>query len=198
MHMHTRLPSTAAIAAFGFLTMVSASEAQSLRRPVDSAPTPELSLAALAAQLNPGLAASGGATRVYTNADLKMRPAPVAPITPPFPEIAEPSGILEHSADLEVQPQEPDMMMPEQYGVPIWDGGIFPFFSSGQRGSRPHQGRNFQNAPDPFRAFRRPDVVHFSGNGDFSKPATPSAGIRSGGTRGRSGGHNSGHGGKGK
>jgi hypothetical protein len=36
-----------------------------------------------------------GQTRRYTNADLVMRTAPVRPETPPFPDIAPPSWILE-------------------------------------------------------------------------------------------------------
>ncbi len=181
MRTHIRFISSAGFVVVASFAIAGASQAQSLQRPVDASPTPELSLGALAAQLNPALASSSGATRVYTNADLKMRPAPVAPVTPPFPEIAAPTGILEHWADdLEIEPNNP-APSPEQYGVPIWDGGFFPFSSSGPTfgGSR-RQNKNYQHAPDPFTAFRRPNVVHFSGNGDFSHPATPSAGIRAG------------------
>jgi hypothetical protein len=176
MRKHITLFKIAGLVVVGCFAVSRPSEAQSLQRPVDAAPTPELSLAALAAQLNPGLASSSGSTRFYTNADLKMRPAPVAPVTPPFPEIAPPTFILENRSEPDVpESTEPE---PAQYGVPIWDYGYGPwgFTSPGWSGRGPRRPGFFnQRGPAPFQPFQRPDMVMFSGNGDFSRPSTPSS-----------------------
>src|SRR5262245_45375449 len=78
----------------GLLTCgLSTAGAQGLKVQVNVQPQAEVSLGDLARQVNPS--ASTGPTRVYTNADLRMRPAPVAPVMPPFPEVAPSRGILE-------------------------------------------------------------------------------------------------------
>ena len=169
------------IAVGGFVALallgISTAHAQTLKRPVDAPIEPEVSLAELAKQINPSASAAIGARRVFTNADLKLRPAPVAPITPPFPEIAPPTFILENRSEPDVPEIKPEPE-PTQYGVPIWDYGYGPwgFTSPGWSGKGPRRPGFFnQRGPAPFQPFQRPDMVMFSGNGDFSRPSTPSS-----------------------
>jgi hypothetical protein len=169
------------IAVGGFVALallgISTAHAQTLKRPVDAPTEPEVSLAELAKQINPSASASIGARRVFTNADLKLRPAPVAPITPPFPEIAPPTFILENWSEPDVPAIKPEPE-PTQYGVPIWDYGYGPwgFTSPGWSGKGPRRPGFFNlRGPAPFQPFQRPDMVMFSANGDFSRPSTPSS-----------------------
>jgi hypothetical protein len=113
---------------FALTTIASTSHAQSLQRPVNAPANQEVSLGDLARQANPGRDVVGN--RVYTNADLKLRPAPVVVNTPAFPEIAPARGILEHPGVPEVQPD----LAPAQ-GVPLWDflpGDFYVPFPSGR------------------------------------------------------------------
>jgi hypothetical protein len=157
----------------GFLA-VSTASAQGLKRPVDAAPEPEISLADLASHVNPALAAGSAATRVYTNADLKVRPAPVPPVTPPFPEIAAPTGVLEHPGVPEIQPMlEPG---PQQYGIPLWDGGFgaYGYSSPGQPFWGSRRGGFMTPGALPFKSFQRPGTTLFGIDSRFSRPSTPS------------------------
>jgi hypothetical protein len=123
---------------------------------VNAPPEPEISLGELARQVNPS--AATGTARVYTNADLKVRPAPVAPITPPFPEVAPSRGILEHPGVPEVAPAVETM--PEIYygGVPYWDGFV---------GFSPLDGfKNRRQVPTP--------STHLGISGRFSGPSSAS------------------------
>jgi uncharacterized membrane protein YgcG len=198
MRTHIRIITIGGFFTAGAWGLVSPSYAQSLERPVNAPPTPSISLAELAQQVNPGRDVAG-ATRIYTNADLKVRPAPAVPVTPPFPEIAPPTGILEHPGVPQVQPMELETA-PEQYGVPYWDG---------------YGGFGFSPAPPWFtgnrQRFQRPGSVQFGISGRFSKPSTPAdillgplnnrglAGSRfgRGGGSHRSGGRGGSHGGRG-
>lgn len=137
---------------------LSTASAQGLKRPVNAPPEAEISLGELARQVNPG--ASTGTTRVYTNADLRVRPAPVAPVTPPFPEIAPSRGILEHPGLPEVEPTT--QQMPEMYlgGVPYWDG----FF--GFDGFNFDRSKRRRQVPTP--------ATHLGISGRFSAPSSAS------------------------
>ncbi len=158
MRIHIRIITVGGFIVAGALGLVSLGHAQGLQRPVNAEPTPAISLGDLAKQLSPGRDAAG-TTRTYTNADLQIRPAPVAPVMPPFPEIAAPTGVLEHPGVPQVAPMQMETG-PEQYGVPYWDGvwGFGPADSwfNGRR----------QQA-------QRPGRVQFGISGRFSKPSTP-------------------------
>jgi hypothetical protein len=187
--------------AIGFSGLASPGYAQTLQRPVNAPPTTTISLAELAAQVNPGRA--GAAGRTYTNADLTMRPAPVAPVMPPFPEIAAPTGILEHPGVPPIE-REPAPGIQQYGGIPLWDDGfgVVDDFSSrsGFRGRR--------------QVFQQANSVQFGIDGRFSKPSTPSSillgpptirgshsGRRAGSFRsgsGRGGSHGGGRGGRGR
>jgi hypothetical protein len=185
--------------AIGLSGLASPGYAQTLQRPVNAPPTTTISLAELAAQVNPGRAGQAG--RTYTNADLTVRPAPVAPVTPPFPDIAAPTGILEHPGVPPIE-REPAQEIQQYGGIPLWDDGfgLVNDFSSGFRGRR--------------QVFQRGNSVQFGIDGRFSKPSTPSSillgplttqgsrsGRRAGSSRssgGRGGSHGGGRGGRGR
>ena len=193
MRTHIRIMTVSGFITAAILGIVSPSDAQGLERPVNATLTPAISLGDLAKQVNPSRAVAG--PRTYTNADLQVRPAPVAPVMPPFPEIAAPTGILEHPGVPQVAPMQTETG-PEQYGVPYWDGMWgFGAVDPGFNGRR--------------QQFQRPGSVQFGISGRFSKPSTPSdillgplhtrgiGGRRSGSSKsgGRGGSHSGGRGG---
>jgi hypothetical protein len=199
MRTHTRI-----VVFGGFFTvsmgLASPGSAQTLQRPVNAPPATTISLAELAVQVNSGRAGEAG--RSYTNADLTVRPAPVAPVTPPFPEIAAPTGILEHPGVPPIE-RAPSQEIEQYGGIPLWDDGFGVVDFSSQSASRGTR-----------QVFQRANSVQFGIDGRFSRPSTPSSillgpltthgshsGRRAGSSRssgGRGGSHGGGRGGRGR
>lgn len=146
-------------------------------------------LADIANQVGAHMDTAPQSVRVYTNADLKMRPAPVPSVTPPFPAIAPPSGILEHGADPDIVRYEP-APMPEPYGVPLWgiQMGIGPWFSPSTR--RPFvrpQRQGMLLLPPRSRSpsiLRKPVIDLFAVDHGFRSPPPEPAPRRAGSSHG--------------
>lgn len=175
-----------------WLALATTASAQSLQRPVNAPSTPERSLGDLASQANPGRNVADGTTHVYTNADLKLRPAPVLPTTPSFPEIAPARGILEHPGAPEIEFEFESMPQ----GVPMWDltpGGLFaPIPGQGQRQRRGRQPRPGDDLHNRFGIF---DPNFGLRSGALGAPMGSGRDLFTVGRGGRSGKGFSGHGG---
>jgi hypothetical protein len=148
------------VAALGAPALAASDPQPNLKRPVDAPVVPEISLGELATQVNPERSAANQ-KHVYTNADLKLRPAPVPPTTPPFPEIAPARGILEHAGEPDVDRFQ---FEPVPQGIPLWD------FTTGVGFLTPGIGRQRT------RPTRRPFDDPFNRLGLFN----PGFGLRSG------------------